>query len=348
MKKILLLILITLTGLLCAQNPVKYLKKLKKAESDTARLNCLNEIAGFYLTDNKDSALKYCDLAFKLASEKKIERYNYKGYYNLCVIKRVERKFKEAKEAIIKAKELAKGNQEYEDEATIEDGIVTGILSDIEGDREKTLKSYLTVFDLSKKINNKRKMLLTGGALGLYYKKNNEPTAALGYLLDAFKIARELNDSNIVFTMCINLGSLYEKTKDNEKALDFYRIALVNSNDESGHAIAYFKISKVFGSIGKQDSCKYYIIKTTELHLKRKDEVGLIFDYSTLAGIYEKEGKDALSKEYWDKAQELALKYKDSVRITSVYASLATSYKNKIATRPFVIITLVKNILEVL
>jgi serine phosphatase RsbU (regulator of sigma subunit) len=148
------------------------------------------------------------------------------------------------------------------------------------------------------------------------------------------RLSEELRDSNVVFTTSINLGTMYERTKDYTKAMECYRKALfiVNADqgkDENDLAISYFKIGKLYQAIKIEDSAKYYLNKTLQIHIKRNDEDGLIFDYSNLASYNAEVGDYVNAEKNYSIALELALKRKDSVKLNMIYSYLGMMFRDK-------------------
>ncbi|OFY85946.1 MAG: hypothetical protein A3F72_16250 [Bacteroidetes bacterium RIFCSPLOWO2_12_FULL_35_15] len=311
-------------GLLIAQ-PSDLLNKLNAAQTDTAIINVLNELTDYYIGQKNDSANYYNQRSLTISTQKKIEKYNFEGYYLQARLKKINKQFDEALSIALKAIEIAKINNNTIDHARAL--ILSGNIFESKSAVKQGVEKYLEAFELSKSRQNKKGMLLANIALGLSFKKHDELTNALKYFLEAMKLAEEIPDSSAIFTCCINLGTLYENTNDDVKALQFYHKASVinqRDNDENGQAICFFKIGRMYLQMNKIDSAKIFLQKTLEIHLKRNDEIGLIFDYSFMASSFNHEKNFAKADENWNKALALSFKHNDSIRINMVYSYMAT------------------------
>lgn len=323
MRVIIILFVLFVNGVVVGQT-ADLLKNLNTAQTDTSVINTLNELTDYYIGQKNDSANYYNQRSLTISSQKKIEKYNFEGYYLQAKLKKVNNHFDEALAISSKAVEIARISNNATNH--IRALILTGNILESMHAWKQAIEKYLEAFELSRSNNNQKGMLLSNIALGLSFKKQDQTTNALKYFLDAMKIAEEIPDSSAIFTCCINLGTLYENTNDDIKALQFYqKAAIINKrdNDENGRAICFFKIGRLYLQMNKIDSAKIFLHKTLEIHLKRNDETGLIFDYSFIATSFNNEKNYIKSDENWTKALELAFKHNDSLRINIVYSYMA-------------------------
>lgn len=312
-----------------AGSPDKYYKKISEARSDTSVLNAYNSLTEFYLDDIKDSAEFYNKTSVEFSGDNGLDYFNYKGFFLKATLEKDNGKLRDALETVATAIEVAKTNKNFFDE--IEALNLKGSILQKAQQGKLALAVFKSCYDRSKLLKEQKALMISAMHLGLYYKEDNDITNALAFLVETAPIADQLNDTNGIFTCCINLGSLYERTKDNEKALSYYRRALAmngdNSDDENAKAICYFKIGRLFTGMDKQDSAEYYLHKTMDIHLKRKDERGLVFDYSFLASIYTNMRNLKKAEAYYDTSMALAMKLQDSLRISAVYTYKGNTYE---------------------
>lgn len=313
-----------------AQAPDSLMKKLFSAKSETTTLDALNSITDHYIGENNDSAAYYNERSLDFSIREKAEKKNFDGYFHKARLKKIQKQYLEASEALSHASSIAKENNNKLNLAKAL--ILEGSLLDAQNAGKHAIEKYLQALEISKSIKNKNTEISAVLALGSYFKKHNETTNALKYFLDAYKLTTEIRDSTQMFTCCINLGTLYELTNDKEKALKFYRTALLineRDNDENGTAICSFKIGRLYYQMNKNDSAKIFLTETLNIHLKRNDEVGLIFDYSFIAATYNQEGNYEKAEENWQKSLALAVKHNDSLRINLVYSYMGKAHQER-------------------
>jgi serine phosphatase RsbU (regulator of sigma subunit) len=327
----LVLILFYFSCICRAQSPFAYFEKLKSAKSDTALINVYNALTEYYINNKNDSAAYFNHKSLNLSVERHKEMFNQKGYYYKGVLERLDKKYGDALKSAEKSRLFAKQNNNINDEVAAMN--LTGNILKSAGQGRLAVEAFSDALKLSKTHDYKKGMLVSGTSLGLYYKETNVVTSALDYLLNVYPLAEELKDTSALFTSAINLGTLYERTKDKEKAISFYRKALYlnkdREEDENGKAICYFKMGRAFYNLHINDSGEYYLNKTMQIHLKRNDEVGLIYDYVFQAGMYMKKGDYKSAEKEYNTSLQLALKHNDSLRISAVYNSIAEMYKTK-------------------
>ena len=332
MRIVILFILISLSGFCQKQKPKELFLKLKTAQTDTQKINILNSLTKLYIDINIDSAILFNKQAIQLVSFKKNEVYSYSPLSYKALIFRKKKNSDSALACINYAFNVAKKVGNKVDIANAYN--LTGTIYEQLNKQDSALKNYNEALRLSRLINDKKEMLSSYLHLGIHFKKKDNLTSALQNLLEAMKISEELKDTSTIFTTCINLGTMYERTQDHAKAMQCYQKALFIAKhdpdkDEDDLAISYFKIGKLFQSLKKIDSAKYFLNQTLQIHLKRNDELGLIFDYSNIAAFNAEVGDFKNAELNYSKALELGLKTKDSVRLNLLYSYLGTMYMDK-------------------
>lgn len=331
--KVLLLSIFICINLFChAQESALLFNKLKVAKTDTQKINILNALTKIYLDFNLDSASLLNQQSISIASNKKNEKYSYKGIYYKAVINRKNKNLDSALIIANKALAIAKTNNNLSEQANAYN--LTGTIYDQLNKNDLAFENFQKALKLSTLIKDKKELLSSNLHLGIYYKKINKTTDALSNLLEAMKISEEIKDSTVIFTTSINLGSMYERTKDLPKAMECYKKALYiaktdKDKDENDLAICYFKIGKLFQNLKIVDSAKYYLNETLKIHLRRNDEEGLIFDYSNLAHYSTEVGDFNNAEKNFRKALELGLKTKDSIRLNLLYSYLGAMFREK-------------------
>jgi len=90
-------------------------------------------------------------------------------------------------------------------------------------DYDAASKQYEIALSLNKKHKDKRCNLHCYFGIGTVKSIINPSKIAEGYLLEAIKIAGELDSKRMLYKIYKNLSELYERIKDNTKAFEFYK-----------------------------------------------------------------------------------------------------------------------------
>jgi serine phosphatase RsbU (regulator of sigma subunit) len=307
-------------------------QKLKVAQSDTQKISILNALTKAYIDTNLDSADLFNKQSLLIAQKNGNEKFSYKSVYDKALI---TKKRKQLDSALVIANRALAIAQKYSD--VIKQANAKNLIGSIYEQLGKTDLAYTNfnnALTLSLDKHDKKEMASSYLHLGIYFKKRDKATEALFNLLKAMRLSEELKDSSVVFTTCINLGTMYERSKDYTKAMECYRKALfiVNADkekDENDLAISYFKIGKLYQALKIEDSAKYYLTKTLQIHIKRNDEDGLIFDYSNLASFNAEVGDYVNAEKNYMIALDLALKRNDSTKLNMINSYLGMMYRDK-------------------
>lgn len=329
MRSNFILVFALLSALVLSQNNTFLLRNLKIVETDTQKITLLNSLTKAYLNTNPDSAELFNKQCLKICQNNKYEFYSYSAIYYKAELFRKHKKIDSALFTARRSLLISKKYNNFEVQANAQNLI--GIIYEQLGKQDSAIKYFQATLNFEGKPNLKKEIATAHLHLGIYFKKHDKATFALFHLLRAMSIADEINDLKVKYTTCINLGTMYERTKDNAKAMNCYKMALsiVNSETpkiENDFAICYFKIGKLFQNIGIKDSAKAYLYKTLQIHLKLNDKDGLIFDYSNLASFDLDVAKYKEAEKNYNMALNLAFEIKDSLKINLIYASLADLY----------------------
>lgn len=325
MRILILLVFISMSGFCQKQELSRLLYKLKTAQSDTQKINLLNTLTKLYLDVNLDSSAILNKQAITIGSKKENEIYSYKGISNNALIYRKKKNLDSALKIGQTALSIAKKHVNLSEQANAHN--LLGTIFEQQNKYDSASYNFIRALKLSQIAKDKNEILSSYLHLGIYYKKIDNITNSLFNLLEAMKISEEVRDSSILFTISINLGTMYERTLDHAKAMACYNKALYIAKknpdkDEDDLAISYFKIGKLYQSLEKIDSAKYYLNETLKIHLKRNDTSGLIFDYSNIASFEAKVGDFVNAEKNYNKALGFALANNDSLRLNMIHSYL--------------------------
>jgi serine phosphatase RsbU (regulator of sigma subunit) len=286
---------------------------------DSVKLQAANQLTDYYLYKNLDSAKKYNELSFKLAAGKNQETKNFYGYLYRSEILRLDQNYNEAFNSIQQALDI--GDRQKDNLQIILAKLKLSRLYQDSGNEKEALGILLSSLARATELNHHIAKLESYNELGLYFKKINNNTISLEYFIKAFELAKESSDHETFFDLCINLGSLYERTQDFNKAHEFYKLAhsKTHPSDIADLAVVFFKFAKIFARNNQLDSAFYYYQQSTEFHSRMNDERGLAHDYYNIAALHFSKNDFEQTDKWLGEAESLSLKYHDSVRLAAIY-----------------------------
>lgn len=261
--------------------------QLVKNSNDTGlQIEILNQLSGiFSRDDNYAEALKIDEQALKLSLETNNHVGKIRSYKNMGRNLKTMGKIKEAIQKTTLAKEIALAENIPQELPIINNAL--GILYRVDGQ----FNEALTVLDEGLKQVGKNKSL---EAL-LYMNKGNTLSelmrledAATSYF-KGLKIAESLQDTKNISQFYNNLGTLFKKAKQYEKAIDYNKKVLAltqKKGNKVGTGIAYDNLATIYDLAGKQDSVIGYRKKAIAQFEEIKDEVNLARSYHNLGHYY--------------------------------------------------------------
>ena len=160
-----------------------------------------------------------------------------------------------------------------------------------------------------------------------YFKGSYDSAAR--YFITSIKILESKNADNALGEVYNNLARLYRKTKQYQRALFNYNLALTHfkaTGDLSGEATILNESGVVF-----EDQQKYTeALKRYKASLKIKqqlhDEVGIGYSYSFIGGLYALIHDNEKAEDYQLKALAIRTKLKDEFALALNYSDLASMY----------------------
>ncbi|MBX2933282.1 MAG: sensor histidine kinase [Ferruginibacter sp.] len=185
---------------------------------------------------------------------------------------------------------------------------------------------------LAEKLKNKdalSNLLLTTG-LSWYFKGVYDSAAV--YYYKALDISKNLNNPLTKAAILNELGKLYRKTKDLDRALQMYDEAYniyKNQNDETGMGTILNESGVVFEYKGNYDEAIKRYKASLAIREKMNDLVGIGYSYNFLGGVYTLQKNYAAAEENLLKSLEIRKQLKDSFSIALSYGDLGYMYKDQ-------------------
>ncbi|HLC84092.1 MAG TPA: tetratricopeptide repeat protein, partial [Bacteroidia bacterium] len=169
-------------------------------------------------------------------------------------------------------------------------------------------------------------------AMGTVCIKQGNYPKALDYLLESLKIKEEMKDSVGIISTRSNIGNLYAKMKDRDKAMAEYRkclaIAVHTSDDQL--ASTYINIANAFVLFDKRDSSDHYLLKALEICRRDNNKRTLMVLYGNLGLNASDAGDTKKAEAYFFEVIKVCEEIGNKEFIGSTYSSLAELYfRNK-------------------
>ena len=123
---------------------------------------------------------------------------------------------------------------------------------------------------------------------GLAYKENNDLKQALSIFTTGYETAKLGNSKFVQFErrFLIQMGDVKEKEKDNEKAYEYFAMALKSSSNDDERAESYDRLAKSAASQGFYDRAREYSLKGSIMYQK-SGYLGEFAELTILKGEYE-------------------------------------------------------------
>jgi tetratricopeptide (TPR) repeat protein len=198
---------------------------------------------------------------------------------------------------------LAYNGSVYHEEGMIQSYNSLGKVYIVLGDMGKAEKSYTDALELSLLIKNADLIAQSINNLGELYLKQEKYNLALKRFEQAMEYAKNLPEEKeaIIFH---NIGIVYNRMNDEEKALEYFQRALrinLGKNYHEEIASNYYMISSIYSSRGDYETAVKYMQKALEEDRIVENSLGIAKDFQALGIIVLKAGKEKLAYNYFKK-----------------------------------------------
>ncbi|MHA7130311.1 tetratricopeptide repeat-containing sensor histidine kinase [Algoriphagus namhaensis] len=168
-------------------------------------------------------------------------------------------------------------------------------------------KDYaLQALALSKTIPFQVGEALANNSLGAYYIQVGDVSKALGHILEAERIYRELgNQESRLLAVYNNLGIVYNRSGDWSKAIDVYKKAIESAEKEGipqQKAMLFNNLGSAYDNLGLYDSAVLAFEKVEQVSREADLELGIMMAKSNLGSVYHSMGQNAQAAEAYGEA----------------------------------------------
>ncbi|MCR9249314.1 MAG: tetratricopeptide repeat-containing sensor histidine kinase [bacterium] len=182
---------------------------------------------------------------------------------------------------------------------------------------------YQQVHDNTK---NERVKATALGELGISYYYESNDSEALKYLIESYKLWKEIGDTLRLAGITNNLGVIQRYLGDYKNSNYFLKQALIFKK-HTGQTVTlgstYHNLGINFDEMGQPDSSLYYSQKAKLIREKYNDVRGLAKTYSSLGKIYMGQSRYDSSLFFYDKAITIDRNLKDFAALSSDQISMA-------------------------
>jgi len=129
--------------------------------------------------------------------------------------------------------------------------------------------------------------------------KSGQKQLALDDLSRAFKIAKLLNDNNLLYTVYYYSGNFYLETKDYDKAIAYLQKAIaLGQNKPNTLGLLYNLVGQAYEEKGDLPDAEKYYVESSQIALKNGDTEGAAIPLRHLGDIYYQKGNYQKAYQY--------------------------------------------------
>ena len=291
MKKLLLILLITFTGLcLNAQNfdsLYTVWQDVTQADSNRAKAYSYYIAKGFLFSNP--------DTAFILAQD--LLRFGEEKQYN------------KAKAAAYK---------------------IMGVSNALKTDHPKALKYFKLNWKISKEIGNKMGSAGAINNIGIIYYGQGDYPKALEYYLRSLTILEEIGNKEVSISVINNIGTIYDVQGDFPKALEYFQRCLkvqLEIGDKQGSATTINNIGSVYKQQGDYPKALDFYKRSLKINNENEFKLGSANVLNNIGSVYQLQNNFPLSLEYYQSSLEISKEMGDKNGSANVLNFIGMTYK---------------------
>lgn len=204
----------------------------------------------------------------------------------------------------------------------------------------KTIKQYkkakdilLQALNLSK--NKQKDTSITTEILmnlGDTYRFLNDTPTAVTYAEEAIRIAKQIENIDLLINAYNILGNIYRTNRQYNKAIDNYKASIhyaIDGSHTEDLSKSYKNIAKAYKRLHDYHAAINYYLQAIDIITDNPTFDGLASQYIDLAECYQEIGNDDLSLKYKKKSLEITERSGDTKKILKAYRELAIYYSHQ-------------------
>ncbi len=294
-----------------------------------ARVQCLNDISWEYKQSQPDKAIEYATEAIKLA--RNLEDYSglAQANYTKGVTYYIGQNWELAIACLEISVEQYEGLENKKGQAKVHG--LWGLISQGQGDYEASENHNLLAVEILEEIQDSV-MLATiyDNMCGLLMLKVDY-NRALEFGIKGHKIREQINPE-MLSSSYLNIGLVHYSMGNYTEALDHYLKALeeakINKNDRD-QSIVHANLGNLYKRIKQFDKARESMEWALNYQLRTKDLLGASKSYNNLGTLMKKQGKPEESLSYYLKSLELREEINSTAEIWFVLGNVGNAYLQK-------------------
>ncbi|GHM99691.1 hypothetical protein WSM22_11810 [Cytophagales bacterium WSM2-2] len=303
--------------------------KLSTEQSDTSRVNILNEIAQELRRGNPVKAMEFAQQAVELSQKISFAKGEILGLRNLGIAQGFNDDYT-AIETLKKSSDLAEKANDLKSLAS-NSSLIAGAYFN-KADMQNAMEYYMKAMHVSESIKDRRGIAIGLAGIANVYSKEGDYKQALGNLFKSMAYLEEIKDQREIARTHLNLGTTYSAMTDWENSIKHFdqAIALYEANKNiRGVAFTLSEIGEVHFRKKQFNKALEFIYKALKLHEDGGWSIELANDYKRLGKVYHELEQDEMAIQNFQKAIPYAEKMKLLDVLSDVYHDLAHIYKEK-------------------
>lgn len=261
---------------------------LKNKNSDTSRVNNLNELAAIYIEKAMFAEAMILVKESKTISEKiNFENGKINSYSIIGDVLKNQGQVDHGIDYLYKALKITKSKRNLTQESYVYDQL--GLAYWTKGDTLSSLENHRKSLQLREKVNNTFRQAQSNGNIAMIYSAQGKLKEAIAYYKASLKFYNQINEPSRSAWSAGNIGLMNYWLGNTDDALKYYIISLdkyTEGQENDGIIWISGQISMVYKSISDFENALKYAEKVHQIYLKTGDEIGIAEAFALKANIY--------------------------------------------------------------
>ncbi|AFD07435.1 adenylate/guanylate cyclase domain-containing protein [Solitalea canadensis] len=293
--------------------------------ADTVQVNNYLQQSKERFNDNPAKAISLAIEAKKLAEKIKFPKGRAYALKNIGIAYYFQGKYVEALDNYTQSLNQFKEIKDNVGIANLYNNI--GVIYYDQGDDAKALENYLQSLKYAELSKDKLRILSAlNNVGGVYNIKDATYDKALHYYLLALPLCEELNRTEELGAISVNIGSIYFDKNDDTKALHYFNKALKAYGNSEGSLNAYNAMGKLYKREKKYDQALENHQKALALAENLNIKISIIQSLIGMGNVYLDKGDFKTALYFFNRAKIPALEIQAKHEIKDIYQVLSKVY----------------------